>query len=96
MSGSAHDMSPEEFADVFRRVSERADMQSAHERSAFKTNLTEHFGEDPATYPVTADAIAAYDLPNLQPAWTPTSRATVASATWSASVGRWAMPESGR
>jgi ATPase family associated with various cellular activities (AAA) len=57
---------PQEFAEAFRRVSEWAHAQSERERSPFKSKLTEHFGEDPATYPVTGEGIATYDLPNLQ------------------------------
>jgi hypothetical protein len=60
------DITPEQFADAFRRVTEWAQIESRQERSPFKARLTEHFGEDPATYPVTGEAIATYDLPNLQ------------------------------
>jgi cell division protease FtsH len=59
-------ITPEEFADTFRRVAEWAAAESRAERSPFKEELTEHFGEDPATYPVTGEPIASYDLPNLQ------------------------------
>jgi hypothetical protein len=60
------DISPEDFAEAFRRVSEWAHIEERADRSPFKTMLTEHFGADPATYPVTGEAIAPYDLPNLQ------------------------------
>lgn len=60
------EITPEQFADAFRRVSEWAHIESREERSPFKARLTEHFGEDPATYPVTGEAVATYDLPNLQ------------------------------
>jgi hypothetical protein len=60
------DITPEEFAEAFRRVSEWAVVESLYGRSPFKERLTEHFGEDPATYPLTAESIAVYDLPNLQ------------------------------
>ena len=59
-------ITPEEFADAFRRVTEWAHIESRQERSPFKAELTEHFGEDPATFPVTGEGIATYDLPNLQ------------------------------
>ena len=65
MSGGG-EIEPEEFAEAFRRVSEWAHSGSGGERSPFKARLTEHFGEDPATYPVTSEGIATYDLPNLQ------------------------------
>jgi hypothetical protein len=35
-------------------------------RSPFKAKLTEHFGEDPGTYPVIGETIATYDLPNVR------------------------------
>jgi hypothetical protein len=60
------EISPEEFARAFRRVAEWAAIQAQQERSPFKTMLTEHFGSDPSTLPVTAESIAPYDLPNLQ------------------------------
>src|ERR671915_233934 len=41
-------------------------LEAQQERSPFKGRLTEHFGEDPSTYPVTGEGIASYDLPNLQ------------------------------
>jgi ATPase family associated with various cellular activities (AAA)/AAA+ lid domain len=56
---------PEAFADAFRRILEWAQIES-RERSPFKAKLTEHFGADPVTYPVTGESIATYDLPNLQ------------------------------
>jgi hypothetical protein len=60
------DTTPQEFADAFRRVSEWAMVESQQGRSPFKAKLTEHFGADPATYPVTGEEVASYDLPNLQ------------------------------
>jgi hypothetical protein len=60
------DTTPQEFADAFRRVSEWAMVESQQGRSPFKAKLTEHFGADPATYPVTGEGVASYDLPNLQ------------------------------
>jgi hypothetical protein len=60
------DIKPQEFAEAFRRVSEWAASEYAEGRSPFKGRLTEHFGEDPATYPVTGEGLATYDLPNLQ------------------------------
>ena len=59
-------ITPEDFAKAFRRVSDWAHIEEREDRSPFKTMLTEHFGADPATYPVTGEAIAPYDLPNLQ------------------------------
>src|SRR5688572_29334613 len=65
MSGG--EITPEQFAAAtFRRVAEWAHAEGYRERSPFKAMLTDHFGSDPATFPVTADAIASYDLPNLQ------------------------------
>jgi hypothetical protein len=64
--GAGGDIRPEEFAEAFRRVSEWAVDESHGERSPFKGRLTEHFGEDPSTYPVTGESVASYDLPNLQ------------------------------
>jgi hypothetical protein len=60
------DITPQNFAEAFRRVSEWAMLEAQQERSPFKGRLTEHFGEDPSTYPVTGEGIASYDLPNLQ------------------------------
>ena len=60
------DISPEAFAEAFRRVSEWAHMDDREDPSPFNSMLTEHFGADPGTYPVTGEAIAPYDLPNLQ------------------------------
>jgi cell division protease FtsH len=59
-------ISPEEFAEAFRRVSEWAHIEERQGRSPFKTMLAEHFGTDPATFPVTGESVAPYDLPNLQ------------------------------
>jgi hypothetical protein len=58
--------SPEEFGLAFQRFMEWAAATAMTDRSPFKTLLTEHFGEDPGTFPVTGEAIAPYDLPNLQ------------------------------
>ena len=63
---SADEFSPQEFGRVFQRFMEWASHSSWEERSPFKGLLSEHFGEDPATFPVTGEAIAEYDLPNLQ------------------------------
>ena len=60
------EITPAEFAAAFRRVAQWADMQADEARSPFKSMLSEHFGEDPATFPVTGETVAAYDLPNLQ------------------------------
>ncbi|HEV2874673.1 MAG TPA: AAA family ATPase [Thermoleophilaceae bacterium] len=57
---------PEEFAEAFQRLTEWAVHEGRHERSPFKERLTEHFGEDPATYPLITETVAVYDLPNLQ------------------------------
>jgi hypothetical protein len=64
--GAGGDIRPEDFAEAFRRVSEWAMVGYQQGRSPFKARLTEHFGEDPATYPLIAETIAVYDLPNLQ------------------------------
>ena len=63
---ASENISPEEFARAFRRITEWAAIEGRDERSPFKTMLTEHFGSDPSTYPVTSDSIAPYDLPNVQ------------------------------
>jgi ATPase family associated with various cellular activities (AAA) len=64
---TGHDeISPQDFARAFRRLSEWAAIEGYAERSPFKTMLREHLGEDPANFPVTVDTIAPYDLPNLQ------------------------------
>jgi ATPase family associated with various cellular activities (AAA) len=60
------DISPQDFAKAFCRVMEWASLEQHSERSPFKTMLVEHFGADPATFPVTGEMIAPYDLPNLQ------------------------------
>src|SRR5918998_3138704 len=60
------EISPQEFAQALRRVMEWASIEEREGRSPFKTILTEHFGTDPSTFPVTGEAIAPYDLPNLQ------------------------------
>ena len=60
------DISPQDFAKAFSRVAEWAAIDQHRDRSPFKTMLIEHFGADPATFPVTGEAIAPYDLPNLQ------------------------------
>jgi hypothetical protein len=59
------DISPQEFANAFRRLLEWASSEGA-DRSPFKNMLAEHFGEDPATFPVTVERVPSYDLPNLQ------------------------------
>jgi hypothetical protein len=64
---TGHDeISPQDFARAFRRLSEWAAIEGYADRSPFKTMLREHLGEDPANFPVTVDTIAPYDLPNLQ------------------------------
>jgi ATPase family associated with various cellular activities (AAA) len=64
--GAGDDITPQRFAEAFARVSEWAIGEAYRGRSPFKERLTEHFGEDPATYPLTSESIAVYDLPNLQ------------------------------
>jgi hypothetical protein len=64
--GDGDDISPQQFAKAFRRLSEWAAVEGYADRSPFKTMLTEHFGADPGTYPVTSESIAPYDLPNVQ------------------------------
>jgi hypothetical protein len=59
-------LSPEEFALSYQRFMEWITEAVHTDRSPFKTMLTEHFGKDPATFPVTGESIAVYDLPNLQ------------------------------
>jgi hypothetical protein len=64
--GAGEEITPQRFAEAFQRLTEWAMGEARYGRSPFKERLTEHFGEDPATYPLTAEAIADYDLPNLQ------------------------------
>jgi hypothetical protein len=64
--GAGDEITPQQFAEAFWRVSEWAIGEAHRGRSPFKERLTEHFGEDPATYPLTSESIAVYDLPNLQ------------------------------
>jgi ATPase family associated with various cellular activities (AAA) len=63
---AGHEFTPQQFAEAFWRVSEWAMGEAHRGRSPFKERLTEHFGADPATYPLTSEGIAVYDLPNLQ------------------------------
>jgi hypothetical protein len=58
--------SPEEFGAAYQRFMEWAAEAHRTQQSPFKTLLVEHFGSDPATFPVTGTAVAQYDLPNLQ------------------------------
>jgi cell division protease FtsH len=60
------EITPERFAEAFQRLTEWAAGEGRYGQSPFKERLTEHFGADPATYPLTAETIAEYDLPNLQ------------------------------
>jgi hypothetical protein len=60
------EITPQQFADAYHRLAEWAMGEARLERSPFKARLTEHFGEDPVTYPLTSEAIPVYDLPNLQ------------------------------
>jgi ATPase family associated with various cellular activities (AAA) len=64
--GAGEEITPQRFAEAFQRLTEWAMGEARYGRSPFKERLTEHFGADPATYPLTAEAIADYDLPNLQ------------------------------
>jgi hypothetical protein len=59
-------LSPEEFGQAYRRFMEWVMRSVQSERSPFKSMLTEHFGADPGTFPVTGESVALYDLPNLQ------------------------------
>ena len=60
------EITPQELAKAFRRLSDWAHGEEQGERSPFKSMLAEHFGRDPATFPVTREEVATYDLPNLQ------------------------------
>jgi ATPase family associated with various cellular activities (AAA) len=60
------EMTPERFAEAFDRLTEWAAGAARRGRSPFKERLTEHFGADPGTFPLTSESIAGYDLPNLQ------------------------------
>jgi ATPase family associated with various cellular activities (AAA) len=63
---SADRFSPDEFGAAFQRFMEWTTEGYTRERSPFKALLTEHFGTDPGTFPVTGTPVAQYDLPNLQ------------------------------
>ena len=60
------EITPQQFAEAYQRFMEWAMGEARTGRSPFKERLTEHFGEDPATFPLTSEAVATYDLPNLQ------------------------------
>jgi len=62
----AERFSPEEFGAAYQRFMEWATRDLQQGKSPFKSLLSEHFDADPATYPVTGEGIAPYDLPNLQ------------------------------
>jgi hypothetical protein len=62
----AERFSPEEFGAAYQRFMEWASQDFHERRSPFKSLLSEHFGTDPATFPVTGEGIAPYELPNLQ------------------------------
>jgi ATPase family associated with various cellular activities (AAA) len=62
----AERFSPEEFGAAYQRFMEWAAQEFHGEKAPFKSLLTEHFGADPSTFPVTGEGIAPYDLPNLQ------------------------------
>jgi ATPase family associated with various cellular activities (AAA) len=57
---------PEQFAVAFQRFLEWTETAADTEATPFKTMLTEHFGTDPAAFPVTSEPVAIYDMPNLQ------------------------------
>jgi cell division protease FtsH len=63
---AGEEITPQQFAEAFQRVTEWAVYEGRHGRSPFKERLTEHFGADPATYPLMTESVAPYDLPNLQ------------------------------
>ena len=62
----AERFSPEEFGAAYQRFMEWVAEGFHQETAPFKSLLTEHFGADPSTFPVTGEGIAPYDLPNLQ------------------------------
>jgi hypothetical protein len=64
--GDGDDISPAQFARVFRSVAEWAAIEVHGDRSPFKTLLSEFFGANPAGFPVTLDSVKTYDHPNLQ------------------------------
>ncbi|HEV3377227.1 MAG TPA: ATP-binding protein [Thermoleophilaceae bacterium] len=63
---AGEEITPQQFAEAFQRVTEWAVYEGRHGRSPFKERLTEHFGADPSTYPLMSESVAPYDLPNLQ------------------------------
>jgi ATPase family associated with various cellular activities (AAA) len=63
---AGEEITPQQFAEAFQRLAEWAVTEARLDRSPFKERLTEHFGADPATFPLTSEAVAVYDLPNLQ------------------------------
>jgi hypothetical protein len=58
--------SPEEFGRAFQRFLEWMTPFDRSDNPPFKTMLTEHFGEDPALFPVIGQDVSPHDLPNLQ------------------------------
>jgi ATPase family associated with various cellular activities (AAA) len=64
--GNAPDLDPERFAASFSRFLEWVEGVAETRESPFASLLHEHFGESPSTFPVTAETVAGYDLPNLQ------------------------------
>jgi ATPase family associated with various cellular activities (AAA) len=60
------EITPQQFAEAYQRLTEWAVGEARIGRSPFKQRLTEHFGEDPGTYPLISESIPFYDLPNLQ------------------------------
>ena len=77
---SRADFSPEEFGAAYQRFMEWAAQEFHQERTPFKSLLSEHFDADPATYPVTGEGVAPYDLPRLGP-WNPESWRLIGDAT---------------
>jgi hypothetical protein len=64
---TGEEFSPEQFARAFQGFLDWLPMGAAREGSVV-ARLREHFGSDPATFPVTSVTLADYDRPNLQAA----------------------------
>jgi hypothetical protein len=59
------DFSTQEFAEAFQRFLDWIPTAAGREGS-LAARLREHFGVDPATFPVTSITLAEYDRPNMQ------------------------------
>jgi hypothetical protein len=59
-------VSVEEFGRAFKRFLDWALEEVETEEAGFAKLLREHFGQDPATFPITTERFGPYERPNLQ------------------------------